>query len=197
MIKKLVLAAALCGATPAFAVVSPFGGAATGSDPLGLSWAAFGDHWGQPGYGLGTLVFNPGALTGSGTKTYATSFSFTFLKGVDGVLDTNYSLDPFGFLPETRFSNVTDGVAWLASFDGNKVTFTAPDMASKLDVGDQFFVNVKFTGNVDTSKFSFAGLWDEETIQAVPEPATWAMMIGGLALVGLQMRRRKTAVSFA
>lgn len=32
---------------------------------------------------------------------------------------------------------------------------------------------------------------------AVPEPATWAMMIGGLGLVGLQMRRRKTAVSFA
>jgi hypothetical protein len=32
---------------------------------------------------------------------------------------------------------------------------------------------------------------------AVPEPATWAMMIGGLALVGASMRRRRTAVSFA
>lgn len=32
---------------------------------------------------------------------------------------------------------------------------------------------------------------------AVPEPSTWAMMIGGLALVGLSMRRRKTTVSFA
>ena len=32
---------------------------------------------------------------------------------------------------------------------------------------------------------------------AVPEPATWAMMMGGLALVGLSMRRRKTTVSFA
>lgn len=32
---------------------------------------------------------------------------------------------------------------------------------------------------------------------AVPEPATWAMMIGGLALVGMQMRRRAMAVSFA
>jgi hypothetical protein len=31
----------------------------------------------------------------------------------------------------------------------------------------------------------------------VPEPATWAMMIGGLALVGASMRRRRTAVSFA
>jgi hypothetical protein len=32
---------------------------------------------------------------------------------------------------------------------------------------------------------------------AVPEPATWAMMIAGIATVGAAMRRRKTAVSFA
>jgi hypothetical protein len=32
---------------------------------------------------------------------------------------------------------------------------------------------------------------------AIPEPASWAMMIGGLALVGVAMRRRKVAVSFA
>ncbi|HZV18157.1 MAG TPA: PEPxxWA-CTERM sorting domain-containing protein [Sphingobium sp.] len=31
----------------------------------------------------------------------------------------------------------------------------------------------------------------------VPEPATWGMMIAGLALVGFSMRRRKTMVSFA
>lgn len=31
----------------------------------------------------------------------------------------------------------------------------------------------------------------------VPEPATWAMMAGGLALAGAAMRRRKMVVSFA
>ena len=31
----------------------------------------------------------------------------------------------------------------------------------------------------------------------VPEPATWAMMIGGLALVGASMRRQKVTVSIA
>jgi hypothetical protein len=31
---------------------------------------------------------------------------------------------------------------------------------------------------------------------AIPEPTTWAMMIGGLALVGVSLRRRKTTVSF-
>jgi len=31
----------------------------------------------------------------------------------------------------------------------------------------------------------------------VPEPATWAMMLGGLALAGGAMRRRRTSVAFA
>ncbi len=30
----------------------------------------------------------------------------------------------------------------------------------------------------------------------IPEPATWAMMIAGFALVGVAMRRRKRAISF-
>jgi len=34
-------------------------------------------------------------------------------------------------------------------------------------------------------------------ISPVPEPATWAMMIGGFALAGAAMRRRKPIVSFA
>lgn len=34
-------------------------------------------------------------------------------------------------------------------------------------------------------------------VAAVPEPATWAMMIGGFALAGSAMRRRKIAVRFA
>jgi hypothetical protein len=34
-------------------------------------------------------------------------------------------------------------------------------------------------------------------VDGVPEPATWAMMISGFALIGASMRRRKVAVSFA
>lgn len=32
---------------------------------------------------------------------------------------------------------------------------------------------------------------------AVPEPATWALMLGGFALVGTTMRRKKTVIRFA
>ena len=34
-------------------------------------------------------------------------------------------------------------------------------------------------------------------VAEVPEPGTWAMMIGGFAIVGSAMRRRKTTVHFA
>lgn len=64
-----------------------------------------------------------------------------------------------------------------------------------------------FTAASDSTTLSFASLNDNPygpaldnvavSITAVPEPAVWAMMVGGLGLVGMQMRRRRTAVSFA
>ncbi|HWJ69492.1 MAG TPA: PEPxxWA-CTERM sorting domain-containing protein [Sphingobium sp.] len=38
---------------------------------------------------------------------------------------------------------------------------------------------------------------DNVSMTAVPEPATWALLIAGFALVGVSMRRRHTMVSFA
>ena len=35
------------------------------------------------------------------------------------------------------------------------------------------------------------------TAAAVPEPASWALMIGGFALIGSTMRRRNAVPSFA
>jgi len=37
----------------------------------------------------------------------------------------------------------------------------------------------------------------EVAAPAVPEPASWAMMVGGLGLVGAAMRRKRLAVAFA
>ena len=192
-----VAAAILAFATPAMAVVTPFGGSAVGKDPLGDAYSASGNHWGMPGYGSGTITFNPLNVSND-AGSYATSFSFTFLKGVKGAIDQTPSPSPFGFLPQTRFTNVTDGVAWLVTYSGNQVTFTAPTMAAKLDAGDTFFVNIAFTGPIDPKRFSFAGLWDDEAVASVPEPASWAMFIGGFGLVGGAVRRRqRTVATFA
>jgi len=47
-------------------------------------------------------------------------------------------------------------------------------------------------GNKVLSHIEFFG-----TTAPVPEPATWAMLIMGMGVVGASMRRRQTAVSFA
>jgi hypothetical protein len=61
--------------------------------------------------------------------------------------------------------------------------------------GNLFYVAAAFSNSNSNDSFKINGI--TYTTPAVPEPATWAMMIGGLAVVGSAMRRRKTAVSFA
>lgn len=178
-------AASLAAASAAHAVIAPFGGAATGTDPLGHSWVAsntFGSAWGEPGNGLGELTFNPGDLS-SGAGDWANRFSFIFLEGVSGAINTG---------AVTEFYDATTGQTWATQFvGGDKVVFTAPT-GSRISAGDKFFVNVGFTGPVDTAKFSFAGLWTD-IAGTVPEPGTWALMIAGFGLAGATLRRRRTA----
>src|SRR5690606_12312665 len=53
-----------------------------------------------------------------------------------------------------------------------------------------------FNGAFDYNDLSFS-FTNTQAAGAVPEPAAWAMMIGGFALAGGMMRQRKSAVSFA
>lgn len=47
---------------------------------------------------------------------------------------------------------------------------------------------------IDHVQLTFSG---NNPIGAVPEPASWGLMVGGFGLVGGAMRRRKTAIRFA
>jgi hypothetical protein len=53
-----------------------------------------------------------------------------------------------------------------------------------------FADDVTFSTTHGSTTFNF------ETAGAVPEPASWALMIGGFGLVGASMRRRRSAVTF-
>ncbi|MGI4876153.1 MAG: PEPxxWA-CTERM sorting domain-containing protein [Janthinobacterium lividum] len=52
------------------------------------------------------------------------------------------------------------------------------------------------TGSQEPLDYGTAGNWTTVS-QAVPEPTTWAMFIGGFGLIGSALRRKKIKVSLA
>jgi hypothetical protein len=55
-----------------------------------------------------------------------------------------------------------------------------------------------FIGSIDTVRiFDGVATYSEATAGGVPEPASWAMMLGGFGLIGAAMRRRQVRVRFA
>lgn len=104
----------------------------------------------------------------------------------------SYSFSDSATLTLPEFNNGTDitpgaylPAQALSAFNGLNTAGTWT-----LSIGDY--------AQADTGRL---GSWrldvDYATAGAVPEPATWAMMIGGFAFAGAAMRRRRTAVSFA
>jgi hypothetical protein len=89
------------------------------------------------------------------------------------------------------------------SSEGNFATgFVVPSEAEFFNFSYSFVAvsagTVQFALST-TSKNRIGPLIDNVSlsISAVPEPTSWAMMIGGFALAGAAMRRRRTSVSFA
>jgi hypothetical protein len=81
---------------------------------------------------------------------------------------------------------------WLAA-NNNAITVTGV----QLGVGSGW--NGNFSGAVDNVRFNFADLSASYNfaVAAVPEPATWAMMIGGFGFIGGALRsRRRSTVAF-
>ena len=73
-----------------------------------------------------------------------------------------------------------------------------PDHQYSFQLNTGALTPVQLHFGVSDGNFSDNGGSFEVTVsQAVPEPATWAMMIAGFGLVGAGMRRRKAVVRFA
>jgi len=156
-----------------------------------------GNH-AQPFGGAGGY-FSVGPSDGSpATFTLGPVSQITFLWGsVDG--------DPIDYNVLTLLGTHdpdNGGAAYV--FNGNDILHPAD---GNQGVGGTALVTLTFTG---ADRFNFTGLQfnasvnafeiDSMNVTAVPEPATWAMMIGGFGLIGLSMRRRRrarVAVSYA
>ena len=129
------------------------------------------------------LAMNGGSyIVGSGSTTQDASASFT-AGGNGGSLLANSAYSDEGnaywtLNPVTWFSNPTTSF----SFDGGTLRLTA-------ESGGGFsFTNVALRGGPEILVYYTT---------AVPEPAEWALLAAGLALVAFSMRRRRTGSSVA
>ena len=92
------------------------------------------------------------------------------------------------------------------TLDGNAFTLTSAAGAAEqwsccgplglssvlLGVGDH---NITLMGNLmGSAAGSYSGTLNIQTVPAVPEPATWAMMLLGFGATGLMIRRRRRPV---
>ena len=93
----------------------------------------------------------------------------------------------------------TGGTAIYKTFFGvitaGKLTWSDPIQHLVGANNEQF--TVKFHNLEGVTLGSGAASQVSITLDAVPEPATWAMMIGGFGLVGAAMRRRVSKVVYA
>ena len=107
---------------------------------------------------------------------------------------TNASLGP-------TFASANGGQKTLAQWIADNGNANLSVYGLEIGIGSGW--NGTFFGAVDNVQANFGNArtvnsnFEVAVNAAVPEPATWAMMIAGFGLVGGAMRRRKTSVAFA
>jgi len=151
-------------------VISGTGGIYTGTTP-GIAAAPFGDATKYMAVLANKIAILDTPLIGS-MSVYIGSVdtynSITF-KGLGG------------------FEQTFGGGALVASASGNQ-TSAGTNRRFYFDFGTTPINRIEFKSSGNSFEF------DNIATGAVPEPATWAMLITGFGLVGFSMRRRRSAV---
>ena len=175
------------------------------------------NYWDQSYSGAGCVTCNNASLTGGlGDLTdgviAANNWNVDEAPAGNGPY-VGWQINPtitFNFAPNTAInsikiwfddSNGFGGVSAPGSFDINNVNYLVPEplgsAPSSFTVSGLGFVGSTFTVKVNRktewaflSEVSFGGMSG-----AVPEPATWGLMIGGFGLAGAALRRRRAEVA--
>lgn len=138
------------------------------------------------------------------------SSSVTVQNSVGAAIQAFGGFAGFALTPSASFTN--RGTVTYGPIGTQYASFTSPTIDSS--ISQQSFVGLRANDGTNNF-FGFAYLsgrtlvgYGYESVanagvtatvikatSAVPEPASWAMMIGGFGLVGLAMRRRKSKVT--
>ncbi len=158
----------------------------TDIDPFYAAVDTLAPHSGVYGAYVGNPDF-PGSLSQSiattAAQTYTVSFWLMLENDVLGAAKPNSIDVSFG---GTSLLSLTDSDA----FDYRQYSYDVVAGGPSTDLVFSFYDLPAFWDLDDVSVVAKAP-------PAVPEPATWGLMLGGQALAGGMMRRRRTAVSFS
>ena len=134
-------------------------------------------------FDLGQVV----SLAGTYVWQYAADFNFPWYETDRGVRDLGISTSVDG----VTFTLVTEAVLerQILTADNRYEPFAAQFVAF---TGDARFVRFDLNSNYGSV---WTGLSEVRFAAAVPEAATWMMLIAGFGMVGATMRRRRTAVA--
>ncbi len=157
-----------------------------------------------PGAWVGNGVIKSGSGPWGGTTTPDGSY-FGFVQGT-GALSQTFTADvtsTYGLSwldagrtngggPQSYTVTILGaGLQTLGTFTTNGGLFTARSASAfQLVAGSSY--TLSFTGLVAEDRTSFI---DGVTLTAVPEPATWGLMLAGFAMVGVAARRRGRALA--
>jgi len=194
-------------------------------DAAGAGTSFFGDFDAYTGYTFLPASYGPATLSGVGqivgsdqvvpgyygTPNVTGWFQLQLDVGgstVTGSFDTPVQLIGFDLAAYTDDfgADTNETIAFLTD-TGESGTFVTPDR------GVTAFLGLAFDAPIGSITFSatdgggnFYSWFGVDNVQlygalattpSVPEPASWAMMIGGLALAGAALRRQRTGVRFA
>jgi hypothetical protein len=125
------------------------------------------------------------SLPSSPTPTTVTAGDFFVIDGVSGTIDNVADTFSLGFGSATYFSNfgLFNNSVGASIFSSGPTLYTGTELAPTFKLGT-FALNTGYSVTISSG--------------AVPEPASWAMMLAGIGTVGFAMRRRQAVrVAFA
>lgn len=140
-----------------------------------------------------TLPDSPTILPGDATD--GVNFG---LRAVPGFATSSNGLADILFFNKDVFGGLTiidngNGFDWLLDASDNQQYHTGPESAPTFVPGVHDLMGFGTPGEFT---LTITHIPDPES--AVPEPASWALMIGGFALAGVALRRRQAAkIAFA
>jgi hypothetical protein len=219
MFKYLAAAAVIAAASPAFAAVTAFTDRGSFNAAAGaLATETFNSVVADRSFNNKTIAFQGFTVRGDDPLGQAGGNNYIDVTPLNNALSPpNFSVDGTTLLNAVVFPNSTS-VTFTFSRAITAVGFDTRRMQNlptlmQISVGGETFIPgvlPLFLGYVSDTPFTtltFSGQAGAEfgdsfsidnfsfSANAVPEPASWAMLIAGFGLVGAAARRRRTAVA--